>query len=185
MTVSIRAGAPSELDTIVAIDDDTAPLFAQAGIRLVLPPGHPYTVSERTRWRRSLEAGNTFLAVDSGAGADAGAGASVVVGFAVLELLDGAPYLEQLSVRLASMRQGTGRALLNKAVAWARERRDSLWLTTYAHLPWNRPFYEKEGFVVVPHSDWGAEISARNAEERQVLPAPDQRIIMRRRLISA
>jgi hypothetical protein len=34
----------------------------------------------------------------------------------------------------------------------------------------------------MPHAAWGAEISARNAEEGQYLPAPEQRIVMRRAL---
>jgi GNAT superfamily N-acetyltransferase len=170
MPASLRAGTPADLDTLVAIDDDASQLFVEAGLDVQLPAW--FVAGERARWRRSLELGHAFVAADQ---------AGAPVGFAALELVDGAPYLEQLSVRRAAMRRGLGRALLGRAVDWARARGDSLWLTTYGHLPWNRPFYEKEGFVVVPPAGWGAEVAARVAEER-ALPAPDQRVVMRRAL---
>jgi GNAT superfamily N-acetyltransferase len=173
MAFTIRPGAPADLDTVVAIDDDASRLYVEAGLDVEFPAGHPFVANERARWRRSLELGQTFIAVD-----DAG----VPVGIAVLEILDGAPYLEQLSVKRSAMRRGLGRLLLGRAVEWARARGDSLWLTTYGHLPWNRPFYETEGFVVVPPAAWGADVAARNAEERAALPAPEQRVVMRRPL---
>jgi GNAT superfamily N-acetyltransferase len=39
------------------------------------------------------------------------------------------------------MRQGLGRRLVRQAIDWAGP--EPLWLTTYAHLSWNRPFYER------------------------------------------
>jgi GNAT superfamily N-acetyltransferase len=173
MTFPVRTATPAELEILVAIDDDASQLFAQVGLDPMLPADHPFFVNERARWLRSLQRGDTFLAID-----DAGA----AVGFAALEILDGAPYLDQLSVRLSWMRRGLGRTLLAHALGWARARGDTLWLTTYGHLPWNRPFYEKEGFVVVPASDRGPEISARLAEERGTLLEPEQRVAMRRAL---
>jgi GNAT superfamily N-acetyltransferase len=173
MTFSIRPGTPADLDTLVAIDDDAGQLYEQAGLHLELPADHPFVANERARWLRSLRSGDTFVAAEDGGAA---------VGMAVLELLDGAPYLEQLSVRLASMRHGLGRALLGHAVAWAKPRGDTLWLMTYGHLPWNRPFYERSGFVTVPPAHWGPEMAARAAQEWPFLPASDQRIVMRRPL---
>jgi GNAT superfamily N-acetyltransferase len=173
MTFSIRSATPAELDTLVAIDDDAARLYEQSGLHMHFPDDHPFAVAERESWRRSLERDWTFMAVD-----DAG----TAVGFAALFLVDGAPYLDQLSVRLASMRQGLGRALLARAVGWARARGDALWLTTYGHLTWNRPFYEKEGFVLVPELAWGPEMADVIEGQRQVLPAPEQRVVMLRAL---
>jgi GNAT superfamily N-acetyltransferase/protein tyrosine phosphatase (PTP) superfamily phosphohydrolase (DUF442 family) len=170
--IPVRTGSPGDLDTIVAIDDDACGLYAQTGLHVALPDDHPFTVEERADWRRSLEHGWTFVALDD---------ANAPIGFASLDLIDGAPYLDQLSVRVASMRRGVGRALLARAVGWARAQGDSLWLTTYAHLPWNRPFYEKEGFVVVPAEAYRPGIAARLEAQRRSLPAPEHRIVMRRR----
>jgi GNAT superfamily N-acetyltransferase len=172
MHSSIRAATPGELTTVVALDDDACQLYAQVGLALAFPADHPFAVAERASWRRSLELGRAFLAVgDDG----------TPLGFAALDMIDGAPYLEQLSVRLDSMRRGLGRALLARAIDWARAHGDALWLNTYDHLPWNRPFYEKEGFVVVTAAEWGAGMAALVEDQRQVLPAPERRVVMRRR----
>jgi hypothetical protein len=48
-------------------------------------------------------------------------------------------------------------------------------------VPWNRPFYEREGFDVVPATDCPTEIVAILDEQRRWLPAPEQRVAMRRR----
>ena len=53
-----------------------------------------------------------------------------------------------------------------------------LWLTTYGHVPWNRPWYERLGFVRVRESKWGPELLAIVDSERGALPCPDQRIAM-------
>jgi GNAT superfamily N-acetyltransferase len=171
VNVVIAPGAPDDLDAVVALDDDACRLYADAGLAVALPEDHPFTIAERLEWRRSLELGWTFVARD-----DAG----TPVGFAACELVDGAPYLDQLSVRVTSMRRGVGRALLRRAVEWARAHGDELWLTTYAHLPWNRPFYEREGFVVEPAC--GPDLAARLADQRRCLPAPEQRLAMRKPL---
>ena len=70
-----------------------------------------------------------------------------VQGFAVLELLDGAVHLEQLSVHPAHGRRGIGGALLDATVEAAREHgADRVTLLTYADVPWNAPFYARHGW---------------------------------------
>lgn len=72
-----------------------------------------------------------------------------VVGFAVLELLDGAVHLEQLSVDPAHGRRGIGAALLAATVRAARENgSDRVTLLTYADVPWNAPWYARHGWQV-------------------------------------
>lgn len=173
-TLKVRLASPSDIDTLRAIDDDACALFAEHGLELDLPHDHPFAREELARWLRSSELGSVFLAVDpSGTG----------VGFAALELLDGEPYLDQLAVRVAAMRQGVGRDLLARAAEWGRAVGGSaLWLTTYAHLAFNQPYYERHGFAVVPESACGAGIRHHLDEQRRNLPLPDQRVAMRRPL---
>jgi len=173
MRPSIRPATPAELATLVALDADACRLYAQVDLHIDFPADHPFAVAERASWLRSLELGRGFLAVD-----DAGTS----LGFAALDFVDGAPYLDQLSVRMESMRRGIGRALLARAIDWARDHGDALWLNTYDHLPWNRPFYENEGFEVVPPSAWGAGMASTVETQRQVLPRPELRVVMRRHL---
>ena len=172
VTSSLRLARAHEIAELVAIDDDAGELYAEAGVRIELAPDCPFLVEEQARWLGAIEREQVFLAVDE---------RDRTLGFAALDVLDGEPYLEQLSVRRRAMRRGIGRQLLHRAFAWAEQQRGNfLWLTTYGHLPWNRPFYEREGFVVVAEPEWPPDIAHHIAEQRRCLPDPEQRIAMRR-----
>jgi GNAT superfamily N-acetyltransferase len=172
--VTIRPADPAEIDLLCAIDDDATRLYASSGLEVNLGSDDAFVVAERARWLDSARRGDTFLAVDSD-----GQG----VGFAALGKVDEQPYLDQLSVRLGVMRRGIGRLLLGRALEWAAHQDGgALWLTTWDHLPYNRPFYERHGFVVVPEAQCGPDVRYHLSEERQWLPAPDRRIAMRRPL---
>jgi GNAT superfamily N-acetyltransferase len=72
------------------------------------------------------------------------------VGFICVEFVDGIPHIWQLSVHPDHARQGLGRSLVETACAWARTKGfGAITLTTYRDVPWNGPFYESLGFVVV------------------------------------
>jgi len=156
---------------MVAIDGDACTLYVEAGLDADLGPEHPYSIAERAYWTRCARAGNAFLA---------GRPHEPPLGLLVMDRIDGAPYLEQLSVRRVAMQQGLGRRLLMHAIDWAG--REPLWLTTYAHVPWNRPFYERHGFVRIPESACPRGIVTILEDQRRALPAPEERIAMRRLL---
>jgi GNAT superfamily N-acetyltransferase len=138
-------------------------------VTIDLPPHHPFIVTERARWGASLRAGDVFFADEAGIGP---------VGVAVLGRMDGEPYLDQISVRLEYVERGVGSALLQSAVSWAAPRGRGLWLNTYGHLSWNRPFYERRGFALVDERSWNPEMRAVVAEQRATLPCPEQRVVM-------
>jgi len=168
-SISIRNARADEFPTIIAVDEDATRRYATGGLILDLHPEHPFVLAEQGRWARSLAAGDVFIAEDAARRAN---------GIAVLARVDGEPYLDQLSVRLESAGQGIGTALLTRAFEWARERGDRLWLNTYGHLPWNRPFYERRGFVLVEERVWKPEMRALVEEQRASLPLPEQRVVM-------
>lgn len=168
----IRLALAEEFPALLAIDDDATLLYAEHGAPIELAPDHPFARAEQERWRRSTELGGTFVAIDE---------SGEPVAFAALGWGDGAPYLDQLSVRRRAMRRGLGRRLLQHAAAWACEHGASeLWLTTYGHLPFNRPYYERHGFVLVPEVSCGPEILHHLHQQRRYLPAPEHRVAMRR-----
>ena len=134
-----------------------------------LHDGHPFVVEEQARWARSLASGDSFIAEDA---------AHRAIGIAVLGRLDAEPYLDQLSVRLEHVGQGVGSALLSQAITWARGRGPGLWLNTYRHLPWNRPFYEVQGFTLVDESSWRPEMRETIKRQRACLPLPGERVVM-------
>ena len=177
ISAPIRRAHPIEIALLGEIDDDASTLFAEAGIDVDFPPDHEYTMYERHRWSASLLAGTTLLAVDALRGP---------IGFAMLSRLDGHAYVEQLSVRRSAMGRGVGMRLLGAIAELAEAAgHGSIFLTTYGHLSWNRPFYERNGFISIPDRACGPELARELEMQRRWLPRPDQRIAMRRILNDA
>lgn len=171
MALVLRVATAADMPDVVRVDDDATALYRTAGIVIDLPRDHPFTVDEQRRWAEAAAAGQMFVALDEGQ----------IVGFASLDVLDGAAYLDQLSVHRVSMRRGIGRFLLRRAYTWARYMGSSvLFLTTYGHVPWNRPFYEREGFSVVAEPECGPAVRHHLEEQRRALPCPEHRVAMQR-----
>lgn len=101
-------------------------------------------------------------------------------GFVRLEIVDGQAHLEQLAVDPVYGRQGIGRSLVRAAQAWAREAGfSSMTLTTFAHVPFNAPFYARCGFVELPESAWGPQLQdIRGREKAAGLDRLGLRIVM-------
>lgn len=165
----IRFARGDESALVIDIDDDATRLYATAGLELDLSPSNPFGIAERARWTLAVREGRVLLALD-----DRG----VPAGFAALGIVDGAAYIDQLSVRLEAMRRGLGGGLVRAALDWASASGGGLWLNTYGHLPWNRPFYERLGFRLVPEPEWGPEMRAIVEGQRAAIPLPEQRIVM-------
>ena len=120
---TLRLARAGELDALVRIDDAASELYVRAGLVLSLGADHPFVLAESARWARAIERGLAHVAVDE---------SDEVLGFMTLGLVDGAPYLDQVSVHPRAMRRGIGAALMQQAFTYSGER--PLWLTTYAHL---------------------------------------------------
>lgn len=170
--ISFRPGDRSDLGLLLELDHDASIAFERVGMFLDLPDDHEFVIAERERLRTSLDTGTTLVAMD-----DSGQAA----GFIALGRLDALAYIEQIAVRITHARRGVGTALLG--LAWdtlVRRGEPELWLTTYGHLSWNRPFYERNGFVCMPESQCGPGIRRELAFQRRWLPVPSQRLAMRR-----
>jgi GNAT superfamily N-acetyltransferase len=170
-THHLRKASHSEIAELVRIDDDAGTLYEEWGINFGGAALAKFAEAEHGRWFSSLIRGLGEVALD-----DSGE----VIGFVTLGYVDDKPYLDQLSVVRASMRRGVGRALLRHAMAWG-ERTGELWLTTYAHLPWNAPMYARQGFVIVDEAECGEEMHEVLREQREALPDPGKRVAMVRR----
>jgi predicted N-acetyltransferase YhbS len=171
--IDFRTGVPADFAALREVDDDAGVLFERAGLELDLPENHEFLVTERERWQRCLAAGTTILAADERGHA---------VGFVAVCLMDTEPFVAQLSVRLAYMRRGIGGALLHAAIDPLAADHAALWLTTYDHLPWNRPYYERHGFVRIAERDCVEDLQRELALERRSLPQAERRVAMRRAL---
>lgn len=164
--MKIRAGRPEDHRELLSIDDDATLHYGAAGVVIELPPQHPFVRAEQARWAAALGRGDVLLAEVEGE----------AVGFAAMDEVDGALYLDQLSVRRRAMGRGVGSALLERVIDRAG---GPVLLTTYGHLPFNQPFYARRGFERVPEAAWGEETRAIVAEQRAALPDPGERVVMR------
>jgi GNAT superfamily N-acetyltransferase len=168
----IRLARPEELPYAFAIDEASVPLFATVGLRMSFADDHPFVVAEHERFRAAVASDALYWAIADGR----------PVGFQALATRDGRAYLEQLSVLPECGRRGIGAALAAHAISLCRQRgATELWLTTYSHVPWNRPFYERIGFELAAERQCGPELCETLEEQRRYLPEPEQRIAMLRR----
>jgi ribosomal protein S18 acetylase RimI-like enzyme len=92
-----------------------------------------------------------------------------VIAYLLIEPLDVALHVEQVTVHPRVARRGIGARLLDVASERAVDRKlDALTLTTFRDVPWNAPYYTRLGFGVVAREQWGAglrqkvETEARN-----------------------
>ena len=102
------------------------------------------------------------------------------VGFVAVVLLDGRPHIEELDVHPDHQRRGLGRALVEAARAWARDRGEaSVTLSTFRSVPWNGPYYRRLGFEVVPERQWTDAMHELRAAEARRGMRIDARVVMR------
>lgn len=88
------------------------------------------------------------------------------VAYVVVDVVDGAAHVDQLSVHPDWARRGLGKRLLESVDEWAGiQGFTSVTLTTFADVPWNRPYYERLGFRVVPRAAQSAGLRRIRAEE--------------------
>jgi GNAT superfamily N-acetyltransferase len=167
--VGFRNGRADELADVLSLDEDASLAYEPHGLVVLLARDHPFSLDEERRWGADLQAGRLLFACIDG---------DDQAGFIAFHTVDGAPYLDQISVRRRHARQGIGRRLLRRAQVWAAPH-GSLWLTTYAGLAFNEFFYAAHGFEVVPESACGPGIRAILDSQRAALPAPERRIAMR------
>lgn len=105
------------------------------------------------------------------------------VGFILVDEVDGAAHVEQVSVLPDHQGRGLGRVLIDRAAQWAKScNMKALTLITFGHIPWNRPLYEHLGFRVLADDQLGPGLRGlRNSEAAHGLD-PALRVVMRREL---
>ncbi len=78
------------------------------------------------------------------------AGDDQVVGFLCAEVTGDTLHIWEFSVARDHQNRGLGRALLEEAISFARQRQlSAVTLTTFRAIPWNEPVYWRMGFVTL------------------------------------
>lgn len=168
----LRPARPDELDTLTAIERAAAVRFRDVGLEEVMAS----TVTPRAHLEAGLAAGRLIVAETATPSGSA-------VGFALSSVLDGDAHLEELDVLPEHGRRGLGRALVLGALAvGAREGRPRMTLSTLTLVPWNAPFYERLGFVVLTSDEVGPELRAACIADRERGLPDDGRVLMGRAL---
>ena len=105
------------------------------------------------------------------------------VAYLMADPVDGCLQIEQVTVHPGSARRGLGRALLDYAASRAAaDGLPALTLTTFAHVPWNAPYYARCGFRVLDDSEITQGLQA--IRDREAAMGVDRwpRVCMRRDL---
>lgn len=130
----IRVAHADDLIFLVGIEQAAGESFRSLGMDFVADDA-PRSVAQLAPY---VEAGRAFVFVDAD---------DRPVGYLLLDVVDGAAHVEQVSVHPGHARRGIGRALIERAMAWGREHGlPALTLTTYVDVPWNGPYYQRLGF---------------------------------------
>ena len=83
------------------------------------------------------------------------------IGFALVQPMDGALYLANISVLPDASNRGVGARLLERVIAHAcAMAATAVTLATFRSPPWNGPWFRRRGFTTMPESEVGAGLRA-------------------------
>ena len=169
--VEVRAAGVEELPAVIEVERRSSVRFAEIeGLEHWVDD-----ITEMSDLARALERGMVWVAV---IGAE-------LVGWCYASQVDDSLFVEQIDVLPEFGRQGIGARLLDTVSVEASSRElSAVTLTTDAHVPWNRPWYEKIGFQVVEPSEQGPELMAKVAHEAERGLDLTRRVAMRRSVTS-
>jgi GNAT superfamily N-acetyltransferase len=167
----IRSPRRDELVALRVIEREAGRAFAAIGMPEIAADEPPSVAELEVLWGQ----GRAWVAVD---------GNDRPVAYLVSSLVDGCSHIDQVSVAPSHAGRGRGAALIEHLAATARaEGRPALTLTTFRDVPWNGPYYERLGFVIVEPRDQGAELAALVSREADTVPSSAPRVAMRRSLV--
>jgi GNAT superfamily N-acetyltransferase len=165
--VQVRPTRRRDLPLLREIERASAQRFREYGLDHVADD-EPATIEELARY---MEGRRSWVAVGAG---------DEPVGYVLVDEIDGAAHIEQLSVAPVHQGRGVGQALIEKVRAWASTHgMTRLSLTTFGHVAWNRPLYEHLGFRVLSEDELGPGLrKVRQSEAAHGLD-PALRVAMR------
>jgi GNAT superfamily N-acetyltransferase len=167
----IRPPRRDELEALRSIERDAGGAFAAIGMAEIAADEPPSLVELESRRAH----GRARVAVDA---------QDRPIAYLISSVVDGCAHIDQVSVRSAHARRGVGAALIEHLAETARaEHRPALTLTAFREVPWNAPYYQRLGFVIVEPADQGPELAALVRREAATIPSNAPRVAMRRPLV--
>lgn len=164
----VRQARADDLARLQEIEVAAGALFARVGLQSVADDDPASILVLATH----QVGGTAWVSVDE---------ADRPVGYALALEVDGLGHLEQLSVEPSAGRQGRGAALIETVVAWAEARgARAVTLSTFLDVPWNAPYYERSGFVVLAEEELTPGLLALREHEAAAGLDVSRRAFMRR-----
>ena len=166
---SIRAARPDDGPVLQQIEGLAGERFRDVGLDAVADDD-PLALDVLTSY---AVAGRAWVAVDAN---------DRPLAYVLIDVVDGAAHIEQVSVLPEHQGRGVGRALVEVVREWAvAAGLVAITLTTFRDVPWNAPLYAHLGFEIVPEDSLGPGLRAiRDAESAHGLD-PATRVCMRLR----
>ncbi|MGW1023654.1 GNAT family N-acetyltransferase [Streptomyces sp. NPDC002577] len=166
----IRLAAPAELPALQDIERAAGEPFRALGMTAVADD-EPPDLEMLERFRR---AGRAWVALDA-------PGAGDPVAYLLSATVDGAEYIEQVSVHPRAARRGIGRLLIEHTAQRARAQGlPALTLSTFADVPWNAPYYARLGFRILDDAELTPGLRKIRAAEAEYGLDRWPRVFMRR-----
>jgi GNAT superfamily N-acetyltransferase len=168
--VVIRAARGEELEKLRELERAAGSIFRELDMDAIADDEPPSTAALAVL----QAAGGVWVGTDE---------ADVPVAYLVVQVIDAGAHIEQVSVHPRAARQGLGRALIETAASWARQRGlKALTLTTYRDVPWNRRYYERLGFQIVDDAHITPGLRRLRAQEAAAGLDRWPRVVMQRSL---
>ncbi len=168
MDVTVRLAASSDVARLQEIELDAGDRFRAVGLASIADDAPP----SAAHLEGHIDSATAWVACDV---------YGYAVGYATASIVDGEAHLDQISVIGAAAGHGIGRRLMDVVFGWAEAQgTESITLTTFRNIPWNGPYYERLGFVVLGAEAMGPELGSIRAEETRLGLDVDERVAMRR-----
>ncbi len=166
MAVDIRPAEPGCEPRLQQVERLSGQQFREVGLAKIADD-EPMSIAEL---REYITAGRCWIAAEG----------DEVVGYLLVDEVDGNAHIEQVSVVPEHQGQRVGRRLVDAAKDWAEARgAPALTLTTFTDVPWNRQLYEHLGFQVMGEQEIGPELRELREKEAQHGLDPEARVCMR------
>ncbi|PNV97954.1 GNAT family N-acetyltransferase [Pseudomonas protegens] len=161
MTIEIRRARVTDADFLPAIETCAAELFRSDAQLAWLADA---AVADAPSHRANIQRHPVWVAVTAD---------DIPCAFLNAEACDRELHVWEISVARGHQGQGIGKRLLQAARQYALEQQlEALTLSTFRGLPWNEPFYQRQGFVTLEQAQLGPRLCQVLADEaRYGLPA--------------
>ncbi len=163
---TIELAAEHHIRAIPAIEQAAAAIFSE----IDLPPEVRFLVTDEETLLEAQREKRLWAALQD---------KTKLVGFALARVMGDYAHLEEMDVHPEHGRRGIGSQLLDAVIGWAEAvSLPGITLITFRHLPWNAPFYERNGFVRLDAESTNGLLQDLIREEAEAGLEPRNRVAM-------